>query len=35
MSIPTNETDALLRQIRDGVRLVVAALADPPPEEAG
>jgi hypothetical protein len=24
-----NETDALLREIRDGVRLIVAALADP------
>jgi hypothetical protein len=29
MSISTNETDALLSQIRDGVRLIVAALADP------
>ena len=25
----TNETDALLREIRDGVRLIVAALANP------
>ncbi len=29
MSIQTSETDALLREIRDGVRLIVAALADP------
>ena len=29
MSIQTNEADMLLRQIRDGVRLIVAALADP------
>jgi hypothetical protein len=29
MSIQTNEADALLRQIRDGVKLIVAALAEP------
>ena len=29
MPSQTNETDMLLREIRDGVRLIVAALADP------
>lgn len=29
MSIQANDADDLLRQIRDGVRLIVAALADP------
>jgi hypothetical protein len=29
MPFQTDEADALLRQIRDGVRLIVAALADP------
>lgn len=29
MSAQTSETDMLLREIRDGVRLIVAALADP------
>jgi len=29
VSAQTSETDMLLREIRDGVRLIVAALADP------
>jgi len=29
MSAQASETDKLLREIRDGVRLIVAALADP------